>query len=151
MVIRVPPSFRRGRDKKIGILLNGGFVIAEVIYGILGNSIALLADAGHNLSDVLGLLLACGASVLVKPIPSNRFTYGLRSTSILAALINAVLLLIVTGGITVHLVFPEGYPSDEVRNRISGDFLEWFLGVQRCGRPRTAVVTRVTMPHAERG
>ncbi len=74
-------------------------MVAEVVYGILGNSLALLADAGHNLSDVLGLLMAWGASVLVKRSPSKRFTYGLRSTSILAALMNAVLLLIVTGGI----------------------------------------------------
>jgi cobalt-zinc-cadmium efflux system protein len=83
----------------IGVILNTGFVVAEVVYGVLGNSVALLADAGHNLSDVLGLLLAWGASVLVKRTPSKRFTYGLRSTSILAALINAAMLLMVTGGI----------------------------------------------------
>ena len=88
-----------GRAFLIGIVLNTGFVIAEVIFGIVGNSIALLADAGHNLSDVLGLLLAWGASVLIKRIPSTKFTYGLRSTSILAALLNAALLLVVTGGI----------------------------------------------------
>lgn len=83
----------------IGVVLNSGFVIAEFIFGLLGNSLALLADAGHNLSDVLGLALAWGASVLAKRAPSSRFTYGLRSTSILAALINAILLLTVTGGI----------------------------------------------------
>lgn len=83
----------------IGIVLNGGFVAAEVAYGLLSNSLALLADAGHNLSDVLGLLLARGASILVKKAPTTRFTYGLRSTSILAALANAALLLLVTGGI----------------------------------------------------
>lgn len=88
-----------GRAFLIGIILNTGFVAAEATYGILGNSLALLADAGHNLSDVLGLLLAWGASVLVKKAPSKRFTYGLRSTSILAAFINASLLLVVTGGI----------------------------------------------------
>ena len=88
-----------GKAFLIGVLLNTGFVIAEVVYGLLGNSLALLADAGHNLSDVLGLLLAWGASVLVKKSPTKRFTYGLRSTSILAALVNAVLLLVVTGGI----------------------------------------------------
>lgn len=88
-----------GKAFLIGIVLNTGFVITEVVYGILGNSLALLADAGHNLSDVLGLLLAWGASVLVKKAPTKRFTYGLRSTSILAALVNAVLLLVVTGGI----------------------------------------------------
>ena len=83
----------------VGIALNTGFVIAEVVYGLLANSLALLADAGHNLSDVLGLLLAWGASVLARRLPSSRFTYGLRSTSILAAVVNAVLLLTVTGGI----------------------------------------------------
>ena len=71
-----------GRAFLIGIILNAGFVIAEATYGILGNSLALLADAGHNLSDVLGLLLAWGASILVKKAPTKRFTYGLRSTSI---------------------------------------------------------------------
>ena len=88
-----------GRAFLIGVVLNTAFVIIEATYGILGNSLALLADAGHNLSDVLGLLLAWGASVLVKKAPSKRFTYGLRSTSILAALLNASLLLVVTGGI----------------------------------------------------
>ena len=95
----------------IGIVLNTGFVIAEAVYGIMGNSIALLADAGHNLSDVLGLLLAWGASVLVKRIPSTRFTYGLRSTSILAALINASLLLVVTGGIIWEAFLRFGHPD----------------------------------------
>ena len=88
-----------GRAFLFGILLNTGFVAVEFIFGILGNSVALLADAGHNLSDVLGLLLAWGASILVKRVPSERFTYGLRSSSILAALSNAMLLLVVTGGI----------------------------------------------------
>lgn len=100
-----------GRAFLFGIVLNTGFVIAEVVYGILGNSIALLADAGHNLSDVLGLLLAWGASVLVKRIPSTRFTYGLRSTSILAALINAALLLFVTGGIAWEALLRFNHPS----------------------------------------
>lgn len=87
------------RSFLIGIVLNAGFVVAEAAYGVLANSLALLADAGHNLSDVLGLLLAWGASVLSRRTPSARFTYGLRSTSILAALVNAALLLVVTGGI----------------------------------------------------
>jgi cobalt-zinc-cadmium efflux system protein len=95
-----------------GVILNSGFVVAEVVYGILGNSLALVADAGHNLSDVLGLLLAWGASILVKRIPSKRFTYGLRSTSILAALINAVLLLVVTGGIAWEAVLRFRDPSN---------------------------------------
>ena len=100
-----------GRAFLFGIILNSSFVVAEAVYGILGNSLALLADAGHNLSDVLGLLLAWGASVLVKRIPSKRYTYGLRSTSIFAALINAVLLLVVTGGIAWEAVLRFRHPS----------------------------------------
>ncbi|MGH8001171.1 MAG: cation diffusion facilitator family transporter [Brasilonema sp.] len=84
----------------ISVALNTGFVIIEVIYGIVANSLALLADAGHNLSDVLGLLLAWGASILVRRRPTPRRTYGLRRSSILAALLNAILLLVASGAIT---------------------------------------------------
>ena len=83
----------------IGIVLNGGFVAIEATYGIFANSLALLADAGHNLSDVLGLILAWGASILSRRLPTNSYTYGLRRSSILAALFNAIFLLLVTGGI----------------------------------------------------
>jgi cobalt-zinc-cadmium efflux system protein len=83
----------------IGIALSLGFVVIEALYGFIANSMALLADAGHNLSDVLGLVIAWGASVLAKRAPTERYTYGLRSTSILAALLNAVFLLVATGGI----------------------------------------------------
>lgn len=100
-----------GRAFFFGVLLNAGFVVTEVVYGILGHSLALLADAGHNLGDVLGLLLAWGASVLVKRAPSKHFTYGLRSTSILAALINAITLLVVTGGIAWEAVLRFRDPS----------------------------------------
>ncbi len=88
-----------GRAFAIGIALNLGFVIAEVIYGFLANSLSLIADAGHNLSDVMGLALAWIASVLVKRLPTRRRTYGLRRSSILVSLINAVVLLIGIGGI----------------------------------------------------
>ena len=83
----------------IGIALNFTFVIIEAFYGYFANSLALMADAGHNLSDVLGLLLAWGATYLATRKPSRKFTYGLRSSSILAALANAVLLLVAIGGI----------------------------------------------------
>jgi cobalt-zinc-cadmium efflux system protein len=83
----------------ISVALNTGFVIIEAVYGILANSLALLADAGHNLSDVLGLLLAWGASILARRRPTARRTYGLRRSSILAALLNAAFLLVVSGGI----------------------------------------------------
>ena len=95
--VHAPKDF--GKPFAIGVFLNGGFVIVEAVFGFLSNSLSLLTDAGHNLGDVLGLLLAWGASVLANRRPSARFTYGLRSTSILAALINAALLLLATGAI----------------------------------------------------
>ncbi|MEO6984644.1 MAG: cation diffusion facilitator family transporter [Paralcaligenes sp.] len=88
-----------GRAFVVAIVLNAGFVAIEFIYGFIANSTALMADAGHNLSDVLGLLLAWGAAILVRRAPSQRFTYGLRSSSILAALANAMFLLIASGAI----------------------------------------------------
>jgi cobalt-zinc-cadmium efflux system protein len=95
----------------IGIALNLGFVAIEAIYGFLANSMALLADAGHNLSDVLGLVIAWGATMLAKRPPTERFTYGLGSTSILAALLNAVFLLVATGGIAWEAVRRFGEPA----------------------------------------
>ena len=83
----------------ISVTLNTSFVVIEAVYGILANSLALLADAGHNLSDVLGLLLAWGASILARRLPTARRTFGLRRSSILAALLNASFLLVVSGGI----------------------------------------------------
>src|SRR3954451_14805269 len=92
-----PASF--GTAFAIGIGLNSAFVLIEAGYGIASNSVALLADAGHNLSDVLGLAVAWVAEVLSKRPPSRRYTYGLRGSSILAALFNAAFLLIAVGGI----------------------------------------------------
>lgn len=83
-----------GRAFLIGIVLNIGFVALEVGFGLYANSVALLADAGHNLSDVLGLLIAWGAANLSKRRPSATYTYGLRRSSILAALFNALFLLV---------------------------------------------------------
>ena len=88
----------------IGIGLNTAYVLFEAAFGILGHSLALLADAGHNMSDVLGLLLAWAASAMAKSVPTKRRTYGLRSTSILAALFNAILLLISVGAIAWEAV-----------------------------------------------
>ncbi len=92
-----PASF--GRAFAIGIALNGGYVVVEAIYGVFANSLALLADAGHNFGDVLSLGVAWLAAWLARKAPSARYTYGLRGSSILAALSNAVMLLLVTGGI----------------------------------------------------
>lgn len=100
--VHTPKNF--GPAFAIGIALNLGFVGVEALYGWLSNSMALVADAGHNLSDVLGLVAAWIAAVLVKRAPTARFTYGLRGSSILAALFNAVLLLVATGGIIVEAV-----------------------------------------------
>jgi cobalt-zinc-cadmium efflux system protein len=88
----------------IGTTLNVGFVIVEAVFGFLTNSLALIADAGHNLSDVLGLLLAWGASWLVRRRPTPRYTYGLRRSSILAALLNASFLLVAMGAIATEAI-----------------------------------------------
>lgn len=104
-----------GRAFAIGIALNIVFVVAEAVFGWLGNSMALIADAGHNLSDVLGLAVAWAAAELSKRPPSARFTYGLRGSSILAALFNAVFLLVAVGAIgweaVVRLFNPEPVAS----------------------------------------
>jgi cobalt-zinc-cadmium efflux system protein len=88
-----------GRAFLIGTLLNLAFVVIEAGYGFVANSMALLADAGHNLSDVLGLLIAWGASVLARRQASERYSFGLKKASILAALVNALLLLLAVGAI----------------------------------------------------
>lgn len=93
-----------GRAFIVGIALNLAFVIVEVIYGFAANSMALLADAGHNLSDVLGLVVAYVGALLVKRRPSPRFSYGLKKSSILAALINALLLLVAVGAIIAEAI-----------------------------------------------
>ncbi len=88
----------------VGIILNVLYILVEVFYGLLINSMALLADAGHNLSDVLGLLLAWGAAYLAKTASSKKRTYGLRKSTILAALFNAILLMIAVGAISIEAI-----------------------------------------------
>ena len=97
-----PKSF--GKAFAIGTALNLGFVIIEAGYGIAAGSMALLADAGHNLSDVLGLLIAWGAATLGRRSPKGRYTYGFRSSSILAAFFNALLLLVAIVVIAVEAI-----------------------------------------------
>jgi cobalt-zinc-cadmium efflux system protein len=107
--VHAPASF--GRAFAIGITLNLGFVIVEALYGLMSNSVALLADAGHNLGDVLGLGVAWLASVLATRAPTARFTYGMRGSSILAALFNAVFLLVIIGGLSWEALRRLGSPE----------------------------------------
>jgi len=104
-----PQNF--GQAFAIGIALNLGFVVIEAVYGLMSNSVALLADAGHNLGDVLGLSVAWLASILALRAPTARFTYGMRGSSILAALFNAVFLLVVVGGLSWEAIRRLGSPE----------------------------------------
>jgi len=96
----------------IGISLNILFVVIEASYGVMANSLALLADAGHNLSDVLGLIVAWFATYLVRKKPSHEYTYGLRSSSILAALLNALFLLVAMGGVVWEAIGRFRHPPE---------------------------------------
>jgi cobalt-zinc-cadmium efflux system protein len=104
-----PDNF--GRAFLIGTSLNLAFVAVETVFGFIANSTALLADAGHNLSDVLGLLIAWAGAAMVRRKPSARFSYGLKKTSILAALINALILLVAVGAIGAEAVRRLGEPE----------------------------------------
>ena len=99
-----PSPKSQGRVFIMTIVLNMLFVIIEFAYGFITNSTALIADAGHNISDVLGLMLAWGAVILTRKAPSKRYTYGLRSTSIMAAVANAMLLLVACGAIAMEAI-----------------------------------------------
>lgn len=92
-----PTNF--GKAFLIAVALNGTFIIIEVFYGLLSNSTALLSDATHNFGDVLGLLIAWFAYNLASKNPTNKFTYGFKSSTILATAINGMLLLVATGAI----------------------------------------------------
>ncbi len=100
----------------IGIILNAVYIVVELVYGFLINSMALIADAGHNFSDVLGLLLAWGASYLAKTAATEKRTYGLRKSTILAAFFNSILLMIAVGAITIEavrkIILPEPVQGD---------------------------------------
>ena len=100
-----------GRAFAIGVALNSAFVAAEVAAGLWAGSLALLADAGHNLSDVLSLILAWGAAALARRAPAGRRTYGLRKSTILASLANAVLLMVAVGAIVSESVHRFAAPA----------------------------------------
>jgi cobalt-zinc-cadmium efflux system protein len=97
-----PQSF--GVAFAVGVALNAVFVVAELVFGYLAQSLALISDAVHNFSDVIALLLAWGAVWLARRLPTERHTYGYRRASILAALANAGLLFIAVGGIAVEAI-----------------------------------------------
>ena len=105
----MPTNFSRAFA--LGIALNITYILVEVIYGLLAGSMALLADAGHNLSDVLGLVVAWAGAELGKRPPSKRFTYGLGGSSILAALLNGLFLLVACGAIALAAVERFSSPS----------------------------------------
>src|SRR5215472_10460189 len=93
-----------GRAFAVGIVLNLAFVVVEVAYGLVAHSLALVADAGHNLGDVLGLGLSWGATALATLRPSKRRTFGFRRSTIIASVTNALILLFVTGGLTLESI-----------------------------------------------
>ena len=113
-----PTSF--GQAFAVAIGLNVLIVVCQVVFGLIGHSVALIADAGHNLSDVLGLCAAFAASQLGKRKPSARFTYGLGGTSILAALLNAVVLLVVTGALSLEAIQRFFNPEPVAANLVMG-------------------------------
>src|SRR5258708_1665205 len=132
-----------GRAFAVGITLNLAFLLVETVYGVLAHSMALLADAGHNLSDVLALTLAWGASTLARRGPSERFTYGLRSSSILVALLNAALLLVVTGGIAWEAVNRLAAPKP-----VAGETVIWVALAGILINGATAILFPRAPPHA---
>jgi cobalt-zinc-cadmium efflux system protein len=123
----------KGRAFAIGIVLNLLFVIVEFSFGFASNSMALIADAGHNLSDVLGLILAWGAYALAARAPSPSFTYGLKRTTILAAVLNAVILLVGVGGIFWETIRRMAEPPE-----IAGGTVMAVAGVGVCINAATA-------------
>ena len=104
-----PATF--GKAFAIAIALNVGFVVVEAVYGFIANSMSLLADAGHNLSDVLGLVVAWAAAVMSRRAPSPQFTYGLKKAPILAALANSLFLLVGVGAIGAEAIRRLIHPS----------------------------------------
>ena len=104
----------------VAAALNVAFIVFEVVFGFRARSLALLSDAGHNLGDVLGLLLAWGAILLTRRAPSARRTYGLRRSTILAALANAVVLLIAVGAVALEAVQRLRHPAQVAGTTVIG-------------------------------
>ncbi len=119
----------------LGIAINVGIVAIELIFGLLGNSMALIADAGHNLSDVLGLMVGWAGAVMAKRSPSRRFTYGLKKASILAALINGLLLMVAVGAIAAEAIRRLLNPAPA-----EGQTMIWVAAVAIAGNLVTALL-----------
>ena len=117
------PAAGHDRAFAIGIGLNIAFIMGEVVFGLIAGSVSLLADAGHNLSDVLGLCAAWAAIALGRRAASKRFTYGLKGSTILAALLNALLLLVALGAIVLEAVQRLATPAP-----VDGPLVAWVAG-----------------------
>lgn len=130
-------GYRAGQDRifAISVALNLVIVAGEAVYGVIGHSMALLADAGHNLGDVLSLLAAWGAARLSRRLPTHRYTYGLGHSSILAALANALLLLLVTGAIAWEAILRFWEPEP-----VAAGAMIWVAAVAILGNGASAVL-----------
>jgi cobalt-zinc-cadmium efflux system protein len=119
-----PKDFNRAFA--VGVFLNLALVIAQLIFGLIAHSLALVADAGHNFADVLGLLLAWWASRLGKSSPTRKHTYGFRGVSILAALANAILLIASMGAVAWEAIQRLEHPTE-----VNGHIVIWLavLGI----------------------
>ncbi len=129
----MPKDF--GKAFLIGIVLNGGFIILEVIFGLISNSLALLSDAGHNLSDVLGLVMAYVASELAKKAAGPRRTYGWKRGTVMAALFNALLLLLGVGAIFWEAIMRFGKPPE-----VAGGTVIWVAALGILVNGATALI-----------
>jgi cobalt-zinc-cadmium efflux system protein len=118
------PQANYNKAFALGVALNVIYIVVEIIIGLTVSSLALVADAGHNMSDVVSLLLAWGASYLSQLEPSKRRTYGLRKSSILASVTNAIILLIVIGAIAWEAIRRFAKPQE-----IPGDTVMWVAGI----------------------
>ena len=119
----------------VGIALNVAIVAIEATYGFLADSMALISDAGHNLSDVLGLVIGWAGAVMAKRSPSPRFTYGLKKASILAALINSLFLLVAVGAIAAEAIRRLFYPV-----HAEAQTMIWVAAVAIVGNVLTAML-----------
>ena len=108
----------------VAVALNLLFVIVEAVAGVVGNSIGLLSDAGHNLSDVFSLLLAMIALKLASSHATKRFTYGHRKASVLISLLNAIILLVAVGAIIVESIDKFFHPTE-----VNGTLIIWTAAV----------------------